>query len=497
MRLDPHQRTWRVATRISFATLGVIGICVIIYSTKWGAALLDDSYYYVHAARDLLAGNGFTMNPHFPPLLSLILAIIGIAGADPLSAIRWLNAILFGINIYLFGHIVFHYSKSAIFSLLSAFLFLISSVLIDAHSSAMSEPLFFTLTLLGIISIIAPNQKTLRLRILISGFCFGLATLTRYIGVSFLLAGGISWFLIGGKTWKARLSRALTFVIAGLLPNLLWLARNQALYGRPTSRIFEWHPAPSDWLQQIANTILIWFIPGRFVHNKEKIWLIAIGFGFVCLLIWVFWKFHNQFANHFKSLINSPFASFLIFAILSYLSVLVFSRTFLDRNIPPDNRLLSSIWILVLMLLFYSLARIWNYPNWLSRTLVVIFITMLITVNIIRSFETVHGYHQSGRGYASARHHISETYAYIRERPDIPIFSNSYAAIYFWTGLETQPIPSSFGVETMKQEMKRTGAYLIIFNFISLELYDVTLEELTNGLVEVIRLSEATIHRYP
>jgi hypothetical protein len=111
--------------------------------------------------------------------------------------------------------------------------------------------------------------------------------------------------------------------------------------------------------------------------------------------------------------------------------------------------------------------------------------------------EMVRSYHENGRGYASARDHISETYAYLRNKPDIPIYSNAMAAVYFWTGRDTQPIPSSAGLAGMRADMQQTGAFMVIFDSIPVELYQVTLAELTEGLVEQIRLSEATIYKYP
>jgi hypothetical protein len=45
--------------------------------------------------------------------------------------------------------------------------------------------------------------------------------------------------------------------------------------------------------------------------------------------------------------------------------------------------------------------------------------------------------------------------------------------------------------------MRRSGAYLVIFNSIPVELYGTTRDELTQGLIEQIVLSEATIYRAP
>jgi hypothetical protein len=49
----------------------------------------------------------------------------------------------------------------------------------------------------------------------------------------------------------------------------------------------------------------------------------------------------------------------------------------------------------------------------------------------------------------------------------------------------------------MKEDMHEKGAYLVVFYSIPVELYGVTEQELTGGLVEQIRLSEAVIYRSP
>jgi hypothetical protein len=122
---------------------------------------------------------------------------------------------------------------------------------------------------------------------------------------------------------------------------------------------------------------------------------------------------------------------------------------------------------------------------------------MFLITNLTRSAQMVRNYHEVGRGYASARDHVSETYAYLRNRPDIPIYSNAFAAIYFWTGRVTNPIPSPDKIPAMKADMRENGAYLVIFDSIPMELYGTTREEITMDLVEQIQLSEATIYRSP
>jgi hypothetical protein len=162
-----------------------------------------------------------------------------------------------------------------------------------------------------------------------------------------------------------------------------------------------------------------------------------------------------------------------------------------------DERLLSPILVMSLILAAWLFTLSWGRGKRWERIIIIGLCFILIITNFTRSAQLVQSYHQLGRGYASARDHISETYAYLRNHPNIPIYSNAFVAIYFWTGRVTQPIPSSNGISTMKEDMHKTGAYLVLFYSIPVELYGVTEKELKEGLVEQIRLSEAVIYRSP
>ena len=47
--------------------LSLAGILLILYATRWGAALSDNSYYYIKPARDMLAGQPYRLSPHYAP----------------------------------------------------------------------------------------------------------------------------------------------------------------------------------------------------------------------------------------------------------------------------------------------------------------------------------------------------------------------------------------------------------------------------------------------
>src|SRR5512142_3559265 len=107
--------TIRIGHRfISFVLLGllaVIGIAMVLQATPEGLGLSDDSIGYIAGARSMLAGNGYreawlaSDQPvtHFPPAFPAVLAFLGLFGLDPLRGARFLNASLFGLNIFVMG----------------------------------------------------------------------------------------------------------------------------------------------------------------------------------------------------------------------------------------------------------------------------------------------------------------------------------------------------------------------------------------------------------
>jgi hypothetical protein len=475
----------------------LIGIGLILYSTVWGAALSDDSYYYISSARNLLADRGFDLAPNFPPMLPLVLSVIGLLKVDPLTAIRWLNAVLFALNIYLVSRIVYRLTKSSPFSILGALFMLISSTLIMIHAWAMSEALYVTFTLLGFLSYIVGNEKGTWQAPIFTGLFFGLAAATRYIGISLLLAGGILFLTEVGKSNRLRIRNCLIFSSVGVIPLLFWVVRNELIVGQPTNRVFGWYwMAKSLWIN-ILNTILLWLVPGRFVNGKELIWLGGI------ILVIVIWIGIRLLQKRSKSVLSDQPDSqknpimLIILSMISYWIILILSRSFFDPLIPMDERLLSPILVMGLILLAWIYSELWNRKKWVEFGIISALSLMFLITNLTRSAQMIQNYHEVGRGYASARDHVSETYAYLRNRPDIPIYSNAFAAIYFWTGRVTNPIPSADNIPAMKADMQEDGAYLVIFDSIPLELYGTTTEEITKDLVEQIRLSEATIYRSP
>src|SRR5688500_2337906 len=135
----------------SFLTLGLLaalGMFLILYATPQGLGLSDDSIAYIAGARSLLNGDGYreawlaSNGPvtHFPPGFSSLLALIGLSGLDPLRGVRFVNALLFGMNAFLLGLIGWRMTRSQVAGIVLASLFVLNASLFRVHAVAMSEP---------------------------------------------------------------------------------------------------------------------------------------------------------------------------------------------------------------------------------------------------------------------------------------------------------------------------------------------------------------------
>jgi len=154
---------------LTLTLLGLIGVAIIIYTTNWGIGLFGrDSFNYISAARNLAKGFGYvfplannTVAPitHYPPLLSIILAVFEFLGTDALVAARYLNMLLFGLSTVFTGILIYRTTKSEGFAILGAILFSSVVVFIELHTWALSEPLFLFLTLLGFLLFDKYNNK--------------------------------------------------------------------------------------------------------------------------------------------------------------------------------------------------------------------------------------------------------------------------------------------------------------------------------------------------
>ena len=114
--------TYRIASDVQIQAIVVIlsfvGVGTVFISTSlYGAGLSPDSVGYISAARSLLSGDGYTryhgdVLVHWPPLFPTLLAVLGLAGIEPLVGARIINILAFGLTIFFSGQLLRMYLRS-------------------------------------------------------------------------------------------------------------------------------------------------------------------------------------------------------------------------------------------------------------------------------------------------------------------------------------------------------------------------------------------------
>ena len=503
--------------------LGVVGSLLLWVNTPWGIGVGYDSVFYLSAAENFLDGLGLSRIDgyqnivyltHYPPLYALILAAARYLTASESIAVmaRALSALSFGLLIILIGITVRTFTGSKAAAVLSALFALSSPFLLDVHLMAMSEPLFLVFLILMLLTLSRFLNGRKYVWLVISGAIGALVYLTRYVGLTAITTGVIAILLFGPGKMGRRTKDALVFSFFGIFPILIWYARNYILTGTTTNRSFAFHPPTSERLLSGLAVIYAWILPGGIPAGIRPIAMVGIIIGGLFLL--VFGGYHFWKRRYNDAVIAAAWKFFIISVlfIFIYISSILLSLTFFDASTKLNNRILSPVYFIGILMLFTVL---WNGQDLNhSRTGTIIIVLLLlgaISINIAKSSELLMEMRLKGLGFTGRRWQSSETIKGVKELPiEGVIYSNEAFPIYFITGRPASWIPekgdSVLGKETneydqkiemMKAAIEETGGALVIFDSrMNPSVYG-SEEELTLGLVLWKDTSDGAIYVSP
>ncbi len=445
--------------------IAFLGIGEMYYATQWGAGLLDwDSFNYIASARNLAAGNGYTIPidnasdlpmTHYPPALPTVLALFQLLGVDALVAIRYLNVFLFGANLLLFGLALRKLTDSAYFGLFGGLLFLLSSIFIQQHAWALSEPLliFFTLLALWFAGeyLDASRNRDLWLAALFSALAF----LTKYAGAA-IGATIIAGLLVSKKfTWRKKLRDVLIVGLLGFLPGLLWAGRSYLLTDTLNNRSLGFHPPVMGNLVEAFYTFYGWYIPKPFLVGYEKWFVLATVGAFLAVIGSLIYR------RRLQNLISAtPTLAWLSLAFMFfYIVVVFFSKTFIDPNIGMSDRMFVPVLPALMLMVLGSMHALWQLDKRWLHILIVVLGVYLIVLAIAYTRVRLPELHERGLGLARRGVNNSEAIQILEnEAGDKPIYSNYTYAVYLRTGQAGYKL-GSFDPDDVPPE----GALLAVF----------------------------------
>ena len=433
---------------ILLAILGLIGSGLVILLTyRYGSGITPDSVSYISAARSLARGHGFiTYNGEplifQPPLYSILLALIKITfSVDPLISAGYLNALLFGLIVFISGLFFLKHLKSFILVILGTLSVLISYAIVQSSLMTLSEPLFIFLLLLFFHFTDSYLKEQNIYSLILFSIPVGLACLTRYTGIIIILTGLINIIYSGKIILKEKLKHSFVFLFITCLPIGIWCLRNYFLSGTLVGQRAQSSYSLFDNLKFFFNTIIPWYLPADLIS-------LYLFFIVIVIVLWIFLNLDSIKTNGKESkIVIGPSLIFVIF----YSVIIVISSTTTAYD-HISSRLLSPIYIPIIYFLFLVADKI---HQWLANHLPGILVTALLAIGILLLMRSPYlntkyiieeFINNSGCEYSCSTWRNSETIRYLIQQKQLgaqfTLYSNAPEAVYILSNIYSRFSPT-------------------------------------------------------
>lgn len=328
-------------TLVSVALLGALHVLIRSFHSGPNLDRELDSLIYVSVADSLVIGDGITtFSGHssalWPPFYSISIALIGLLGMDSVYAGLLVNAVAFGFVTLGTGIWLRQYTGSHVLAIGGAVTVMTSYTLTWLSSNVLSESLFICLTLLALAQLgrFIQSENYRQSAIIWSAIFAALAAVTRYMGITIILAAVILILAHTRLSLSRRLKYAAVYCGISIAPLISWMIRNWLVIGHPignrsasSSRTI----TLADILRQIGDVFDLWL----FSENSPG-WLGVLLVTVVGLMVVVMIRIGlvRQLRNLGPIL---PFALFIVVYLLVFAIVFPFASwaSVHDRYISP------------------------------------------------------------------------------------------------------------------------------------------------------------------
>ena len=443
----------KAAFALVIGLLTASGVWLLQISTPSGLGLTDDAISYIAASRALLNGQGFTriwlatgLKPitHWPPAFSATLSALSLLlKIDPYRSARFLNILVFGANAGILALLGYKLTHSRLAGIFLSLLFLSNTAFLRLHAQALSEPLYLFVSLLAFLAFHKAFEND-RMRenkphkyLILAGLLTGISYLTRYAALSLIATFIIAIFILR-PTWRKRFSSLAFFLVGALPPILTWMLRNKFVAGSATNRAIQWHPVTAENVERGLRAFFQFIapLPELFSPFSEQPFILAIIPSFIALalFIWLLPRALKYFLNPKKNTQPEILPFITTLYIFSYMGSLLVSLTLFDAATPLNDRILSPVYLAVLIMLVYFIHKLFQQGKIGSRVLSIGFALFFLGASLIAQIRTVEELQKTAMGFASWRWQESTVMAAIRKLPEeMAIYTNQPPAVYFWT----------------------------------------------------------------
>ena len=322
---------------LAISLLGMLFVFIVTY--RFGPGLATDGARYLSTAENLINGNGFTEYlgvplTQFPPIYSIIIAIIGLATrADVFVIAQYLNIFTFGLTIWLAGKFFQKlFPDNFMYAYIGSGVFITSVSLLRMASNVLSDLMFLALTIVFLGLATKYIEQASRKNLLSLGLLCAISPLLRFAGLTHFLTASLIILLLHRKEWIKGIIQAGTFGLLTSIPTFLWVFFHSYLQ---TGILFGTRlpPNPQGNLETTIEKAVHWFVPYSVTDRIPEWVIITFLLAFLItgnkLADWKIW---------WKQLTNSKFLPSLIF-IFFYVLVLVFNVSYSEVRWPFMDRI--------------------------------------------------------------------------------------------------------------------------------------------------------------
>lgn len=524
---------------IVYFTLGIIGSLIIFYSTPYGPKVFSDSTIYIMSAKNLAAGHGlgvylpsgrFDPLVIFAPLYPLVMSIAAFLEVDLVLATRVLVIALFGLLIITECILVHSLTHSFWLSLVVGLFTLTSPLFLSMYTSALSEPIFLFLELLGLLLLCIFISSDKRWSLLISAVLFGLAAISRYIGIAGIVSGCICLMLLVKAHWKQRLYDVMIFIAISVLPlasSLFWLGKpsvQDPLKVKISISQF-WtitRPFRARFVDAVWNLFSLPTYLKSFTYREKLYILMFLFLLLISFISWAWWKVRLNASRSRSTYQRITLISLMYIFIVVFIMSLMLAYMYRVPQLVLDTRQLVPLLLPSIIILFTSIFLIAErfLTSHLSIFILLIFTVLVIAPSIPKSVQLVMKLHESGDGYAGKEWRSAAIIQEVKKLPSsIPIISNEPGLVHFYIGRMPYDIPELRSPDPLKEFIRfgddyedgvqrifrEEGAALVIFPLsfywqmcdLYFEETDLRIETFTQGLNQHFSSGSGDIYYYP
>lgn len=469
------------------------GALLVLVATHLGIGISPDSIYYIGGARSFLAGEGFRhplgeLISHYPPFYPLLLSAISIFGTDPIESSRWLNALIMAANIFLAGIISYRLlakkaPSATWFSVIAAILAASSIGMLEIHTMAWTEPLYLLLQMLGLTLLASYFERNNIITLLAAGLFIGLALLTRYAGVAIIGTGVVGLAVLGKNPFRQRLIALFTFTAASGLPLIIWLIRNWIFVGTTTNRDFTFHALNRAHFWEALTTISSWALIPTSAPTLIKLVpilmvLLLVGGVSIVLILQAKPENKNRLLGRLPEI---PYVIWLFVLLIPlYVGTLIFTNMFLNTYTPLDRRILSPLYIPIVIVVIYFLGIFYHQllARRVPKILLASFLIGFTCLQLLNGYQYFTNIYATGLGFNASVWFQSETLKAVQQLPEgVTYFSNAPEALYIHTDHPSFKIPQAVrivdqnpnanydeDVERLDAEISNGPVAIVVFN---------------------------------